>query len=98
MIRDQIAGPARAAARAAASGSSSATCCCLCLMLAASFIDIDEKTIPDEITVPGTMLGLALATMVPMSLLPHVAERIAPPVAGVEIANAQTARPGGSSR
>ena len=32
-------------------------------MLAASFIDIDEKMIPDEITVPGTLLGLALATM-----------------------------------
>ena len=35
----------------------------LCLMLAASFIDIDEKIIPDEITVPGTMLGLVLATL-----------------------------------
>ena len=30
-------------------------CCCLCLMLAASFIDIDEKIIPDEITLPGTL-------------------------------------------
>ena len=60
----------------------------LCLMLAASLIDVDEKTIPDEITVPGTVLGLALATMVPMSLLPHVAMRAMPPVAGVEIANA----------
>ena len=44
-------------------------------MLAASFIDIDEKIIPDEITVTGTLLGLLLATLVPMSLLPHVAER-----------------------
>lgn len=44
-------------------------------MLAASFIDIDEKIIPDEITVTGTLLGLLLATMAPMSLLPHVAER-----------------------
>ncbi len=43
----------------------------LCLMLAASFIDIDEKIIPDEITVPGTLLGLVLATAVPMSLLPQ---------------------------
>ncbi len=60
----------------------------LCLMLAASFIDIDEKTIPDEITVPGTVLGLALATMLPMSLLPHVAQRAALPVVGVEIAKA----------
>ena len=31
------------------------------LMVAASFIDIDEKIIPDEITVPGTLLGLLLA-------------------------------------
>jgi prepilin signal peptidase PulO-like enzyme (type II secretory pathway) len=45
-------------------------------MMAASFIDIDEKIIPDEITVTGTLLGLALATIAPMSLLPHVAERL----------------------
>ena len=54
----------------------------LCWMLAASFIDIDEKIIPDEITVTGTLLGLVLATVVPISLLPHVAERPAPPVVG----------------
>lgn len=42
------------------------------LMAAASLIDIDEKIIPDTITVPGTLLGLALATLMPMSLLPHV--------------------------
>jgi prepilin signal peptidase PulO-like enzyme (type II secretory pathway) len=47
----------------------------LCWMLAASFIDIDEKIIPDAITVSGTLVGLALATLAPMSLLPHVAER-----------------------
>lgn len=47
----------------------------LCLMLAASFIDIDEKIIPDEITIPGTLLGLIIAVAVPMSLLPNVAER-----------------------
>jgi leader peptidase (prepilin peptidase) / N-methyltransferase len=60
----------------------------LCLMLAASFIDIDEKIIPDEITVPGTVLGLGLATLVPMSLLPHVAERAVPSVVGVPLMNA----------
>jgi leader peptidase (prepilin peptidase) / N-methyltransferase len=54
----------------------------LCWMLAASFIDIDEKIIPDEITVTGTLLGLTLAAAVPMSLLPHIAERTAPPVIG----------------
>jgi prepilin signal peptidase PulO-like enzyme (type II secretory pathway) len=57
----------------------------LVLMLAASFIDIDEKLIPDEITLPGTLLGLLLATTLPLSLLPHVDERAAPPVVGIEV-------------
>jgi len=52
------------------------------LMAAASFIDIDEKIIPDEITVPGTLLGLLLAVLLPMSLLPHVDVRNAPPIVG----------------
>ncbi len=39
-------------------------------MLAASLIDLDEKTIPDSITVPGTLLGLLLAAVYPWSLLP----------------------------
>jgi prepilin signal peptidase PulO-like enzyme (type II secretory pathway) len=30
-------------------------------MLAASLADVAERSIPDEITVPGTLLGLALA-------------------------------------
>ena len=42
------------------------------LMLAASLIDIDERTIPDAITVPGTLVGLLLAALVPYSLLPDV--------------------------
>jgi leader peptidase (prepilin peptidase) / N-methyltransferase len=51
-----------------------------CWMLAASVIDIDEKLIPDDITVSGTLLGLLLAAIFPMSLLPYVAERgSAPP-------------------
>ena len=49
------------------------------LMVAASFIDIDEKIIPDEITVPGTILGLLLATLLPLSLLPQVTPSIRPP-------------------
>lgn len=40
------------------------------LMLVATFIDFDEKTIPDAITVPGTVLGLLLAALLPESLLP----------------------------
>jgi prepilin signal peptidase PulO-like enzyme (type II secretory pathway) len=55
------------------------------LMAAASLIDLDEKTIPDGITVPGTLLALVLAAVAPMSLLPHAALRIVAPVAGVAI-------------
>jgi prepilin signal peptidase PulO-like enzyme (type II secretory pathway) len=60
-----------------------------CLMLAASVIDIDEKIVPDEVTVPGTVFGLIFATLLPMSLLPDVAERQAPqrPVVGAPLLN-----------
>jgi leader peptidase (prepilin peptidase)/N-methyltransferase len=40
------------------------------LMLVATFIDFDEKTIPDEITIPGTFVGLLLAALAPDSHLP----------------------------
>lgn len=40
------------------------------LMLVASLIDIDEKTIPDGVTVAGTLFALAMAALVPASLLP----------------------------
>lgn len=43
----------------------------LCLMLVASGIDIDEKIIPDTITVPGTLVGLILAVLLPTPLLPN---------------------------
>ena len=56
------------------------------LLAAASLIDIDEKTIPDEITIPGTLLALVLAAVLPMSLLPQAAIRMAAPPAGVEVA------------
>jgi len=52
------------------------------LMMAASFIDIDEKIIPDEITVPGTIIGLVLMTALPMGLLPHVEVPGVPPAVG----------------
>ncbi len=42
----------------------------MAFMIVASFIDLDEKTIPDAVTIPGTLLGLALAAVVPQSLLP----------------------------
>jgi prepilin signal peptidase PulO-like enzyme (type II secretory pathway) len=40
------------------------------IMLAASLIDFDEQQIPDVLTIPGTLLGLALATAYPWSMLP----------------------------
>jgi prepilin signal peptidase PulO-like enzyme (type II secretory pathway) len=60
----------------------------LCWILAAAFIDIDEKIVPDDITVTGTLLGLTLAAVIPMSLLPHVDARLRPPVVGEAIKNA----------
>lgn len=50
------------------------------MMLAASLIDADEKIIPDSISVPGTWLGLLLAAVVPMSLLPN---EVLPPNGGL---------------
>ena len=42
----------------------------LALMTVATFIDLDEKTIPDSITIPGTIFALVLAAVVPPSILP----------------------------
>jgi len=42
----------------------------MCLMTVATFIDIDEKTIPDGVTLPGTLIGLTMAALFPYSLLP----------------------------
>jgi leader peptidase (prepilin peptidase) / N-methyltransferase len=53
------------------------------LMAAASLIDIDEKTIPEEITDYGTLAGLALATLMPMGLLPQAVVRSQAPMVGV---------------
>ncbi|HEX3657595.1 MAG TPA: A24 family peptidase [Pirellulales bacterium] len=46
-------------------------CLLAIFMLAATFIDLDEQTIPDEITVPGTLLGLLWMTLVPAAALPE---------------------------
>jgi leader peptidase (prepilin peptidase)/N-methyltransferase len=40
-------------------------------MLAASLIDADERNIPDAVTVPGTLVGLALLTIIPVGMLPY---------------------------
>ncbi len=42
------------------------------LMIVATFIDLDEKTIPDAITLPGTLLMLAMAAAFPKAALPDV--------------------------
>ena len=44
--------------------------CLIGLMIVASFIDLDEKTIPDSVTIPGTLIGLLFAAWLPRSLLP----------------------------
>lgn len=43
----------------------------IAFMLIATFIDFDEQTIPDSVTVPGTLLGLLLAVLLPSSHLPE---------------------------
>ncbi len=42
----------------------------ICLMIAATFIDLDEQTIPDAITLPGTLFGLLLMAAWPAAALP----------------------------
>jgi leader peptidase (prepilin peptidase)/N-methyltransferase len=41
-------------------------------MTAASLIDVDERIIPDGMTLSGTLCGLVLAALYPQSLLPDV--------------------------
>jgi leader peptidase (prepilin peptidase) / N-methyltransferase len=50
----------------------------LALMLVATFIDLDEKTVPDEITIPGALCGLFLAAIWPDIGL-SVEQLISPP-------------------
>lgn len=40
------------------------------LMVAATFIDFDERTIPDAITIPGTLLALVIASCSPYVFIP----------------------------
>lgn len=52
------------------------------LMVAATFIDFDERTIPDSITVPGTLIALLLSCFSLSWFLPYTQNfvAIAPPV------------------
>jgi len=42
----------------------------LALMAMATFIDIDEQTVPDAITIPGTIIGLSIAALCSAPVLP----------------------------
>ncbi|MDA0660401.1 MAG: A24 family peptidase [Planctomycetota bacterium] len=44
--------------------------CLIVWMTIATFIDIDEQTIPDLVTIPGALMGLVIAVVLPASSLP----------------------------
>ncbi|MEK6249068.1 MAG: A24 family peptidase, partial [Planctomycetales bacterium] len=48
----------------------------IALMVIATFIDIDEQTIPDSLTIPGTLIGLILCAFNPWSLPPDVYSQV----------------------
>ncbi|MFP6751927.1 MAG: A24 family peptidase [Pirellulaceae bacterium] len=47
-------------------------CGLLVLLTVATFIDLDEQTIPDQVTISGTLLALVLAAVFPLSRMPVV--------------------------
>lgn len=47
------------------------------LMCVATFIDFDEKTIPDQVTITGTLIALVFAVFAPWFRLPEVVSSIA---------------------
>lgn len=49
----------------------------IALLCIATFIDFDERTIPDYITVPGTLVGLGFAAAFPWFRLPLVTNNMA---------------------
>lgn len=55
------------------------------LMLIGSWIDIDEKIIPDLVTFPGVLLGLILMTFAPQAMLPCVVARDTAPLVATEL-------------
>ncbi|MGI9457763.1 MAG: prepilin peptidase [Aeoliella sp.] len=62
----------------------------IALMVVATFIDVDDRIIPDVVTVPGTLVGLALATFAPLIFLPQITQQLAAPIVGHALE-----RPGG---
>jgi leader peptidase (prepilin peptidase) / N-methyltransferase len=55
------------------------------LMAIATFIDFDERTIPDKVTIPGTLLGLLGAVIMPDWRLHELSAPVAPAFVGVPI-------------
>ena len=49
----------------------------IALMFIATFIDFDERTIPDLITIPGTIIALCFAAFFPWFRLPEVLPNLA---------------------
>lgn len=54
-------------------------------MLIATFIDADDRIIPDIVTVPATLVGFVLVTLCPLALLPQVTTPAVVPEVGVEL-------------
>ena len=48
----------------------------IALMFVATFIDFDEKIIPDEITLPGTLFALVMAAAAPWFRLPELVNQM----------------------
>ena len=66
----------------------------LAFMLVASLVDVDEQVIPDLVTLPGTLVGLVLAAIFPISLLPVVVPlKGAPVVSFLTLAGPRDAAP-----
>jgi len=55
-------------------------CSLLALLSVATFIDLDEQTIPDQVTISGTLLALVLAVTFPLSRLPVVVQGMVTPI------------------
>ena len=49
-----------------------------CFMLVAFWVDVDEMTVPDGVTIPCTLAGLVLVTLWPYALLPDIIPRQPP--------------------
>ncbi len=48
------------------------------LMTVATFIDIDEQTIPDSLTIPGTIAALLIAALCSAPVLPSLFVNVPP--------------------